>query len=323
MQPHDSESLLLIAILATGFVLQSLDTIDLFFQSQVQSKFTVLAKNLAFLISAGVKIILIHIGASLWSFAASSLGETALGAIGLAIAYRATGRRILEWRSNVGRARQLMAQSWPLILSGLAVMIYMRLDMVMLKMMKGDSAVGLYAAVTRVSEVWYFIPTVIVSSAGPAIIRAKHNAAVYHQRLQKLFSLMALTALVIGSGIALESGWIIRTLYSGAYSSASATLAVHIWASIFVFLGVAQSPWDVSENLLKLSLYRAAAGAVINVALNLVLIPRFSALGAAIATVVAYAISAVFANVLSSRTRPIFYMQMKSLLFTTSIEAKP
>ena len=51
-----------------------------------------------------------------------------------------------------------------MIFSAMAVMVYMRLDMVMLKMMQGDFAVGLYAAATRISEVWYFIPMAIVSS---------------------------------------------------------------------------------------------------------------------------------------------------------------
>jgi PST family polysaccharide transporter len=91
-------------------------------------------------------------------------------------------------------------------------------------------------------------------------------------------------------------------------------LAIHVWASVFVFLGVAQSPWDLSKNLLTLSLYRTIAGAIINVAMNLYLIPRYSAMGAAIATVVSYAISGVFANAFSARTRPIFYMQMKSFI---------
>jgi len=44
------------------------------------------------------------------------------------------------------------------------------------------------------------------------------------------------------------------------------------------------------------------------------LIPRYSAMGAAIATVVSYAIASVFANAFSAKTRPVFYMQMRSLI---------
>jgi PST family polysaccharide transporter len=193
-------------------------------------------------------------------------------------------------------------------------MIYMRIDVVMLKVMQGDTAVGIYAAATRVSEVWYFIPTAIVSSVSPSIIRARGNHALYYSRLRRLFSLMSLTAIVIGSGIALMSHWIIHILYSNAFVAAGPVLAVHIWASVFVFLGVAQAPWDVAENLLKLGFYRTLSGAVSNVLLNLVLIPRYGPLGAAVATVISYAVSGVFANAFNARTRPIFLMQLKSFL---------
>jgi PST family polysaccharide transporter len=241
-------------------------------------------------------------------------GEIALGAIALVFAYRLAGGRITSWRSTKKRAVRLLGQGWPVIFSGLAIMVYMRLDMVMLKMMKGDYAVGLYAAATRVSEVWYFIPMAIVSSVSPAIMRAKDNPDLFYSRLRKLFSLMTLSACVIGSIMALASHAIIRLLYSSSYSGASSVLAVHIWASIFVFLGVAQSPWNLAKDMLKFSLYWTALGAVINIAMNLYLIPKYSAMGAAISTVVSYAVAGVFANILSARTRPIFYMQMKSFL---------
>jgi PST family polysaccharide transporter len=316
IQPHDKQALVLVSILSLTLVFQAFDTIDSFFQSQVQSKITVWAKNSAFLVFAAVRVSLIYAKAPLWSFAAASTGEIVLGAIGLVIGYRLSGGRMSAWHSSKKRAALLLKQSWPLLFSGMAIMIYMRLDTVMLKMMKGDLAVGLYAAATRVSEVWYFIPAAIVSSVSPAIMRVKDDPELFYGRMRKLFSLMTMTACVIGSIVALASHAIIRILYSTSYSGAAPVLAVHVWASVFVFLGVAQSPWDLSKNLLTLSLYRTIAGAVINIAINFVLIPRFGAMGAAIATVAAYAVSAVFANALSSKTRPIFYMQMRSFLPT-------
>jgi len=282
----------------------------------VQSKITVWAKNSAFLVFAAVRVSLICAKAPLWTFAASYAGEIALGAIGLVLGYLLSGGRIFAWRSSKTRAIYLLRQSWPVIFSGMAIMVFMRLDMVMLKMMQGDYAVGLYSAATRISEVWYFIPMGIVSSVSPAIMRVKDDPELFYSRLRKLFSLMTMTACIIGSIVALASHAIVRILYSSSYSGAAPVLAVHVWASVFVFLGVAQSPFDLSKNLLTLSLYRTIAGALINVAMNLYLIPRYSAMGAAIATVAAYAVSAVFANVLSAKTRPIFFMQMRSFLPT-------
>lgn len=313
IQPNDTEALLLVGLLSIGLLFQAFDTIDSYFQSQVQSKLTVWSKNSAFLIVAAVRLLLIHFKAPLWSFAAAQVGELALGAMGLVIAYHWIGGKILAWRSSKKRALELLKQSWPVILSGVAIMIYMRIDMVMLKVIQGDTAVGLYAAATRVSEVWYFIPSTIVSSVSPAIIRSKDNPSLYYARIQQLFSCMTLISVIIGSCIAISSRWIIHLLFSSAFAGATPVLAVHIWASIFVFLGTAQAPWDFSEDLLKLGFCRTLAGAISNILLNLILIPKYSALGAAIATVVAYAISGVIANAFSSKTRPIFFMQLRSL----------
>ena len=314
IEPNDKQSLLLVSILSLTLVFQAFDTIDSFFQSQVRSRITVWAKNSAFLIFAVIRVLLIYAKAPLWWFAVSSTGEIGLGAAGLVLGYRLSGGRMSAWHSSKNRAVQLLKQSWPVIFSGMAIMVYMRLDMVMLKMMKGDYAVGLYSAATRISEVWYFIPMAIVSSVSPAIMNVKDNAELFYDRLHKLFSLMTMTACIIGSIVALSSHAIVRILYSTSYIGAAPVLAVHVWASVFVFLGVAQSPWDLSKNLLTLSLYRTIAGAIINIAMNLYLIPRYSAMGAAISTVVSYAISGVFANAFSARTRPIFYMQMKSFI---------
>jgi PST family polysaccharide transporter len=314
IQPHDQKALLLVSILSLTLIFQAFDTIDGFFQSEVRSKITVWAKNFAFLVFAAIRVWLIYAKAPLWAFAAAYAGEITLGAILLVLGYRLSGGRIFAWRASKARALLLLKESWPVIFSGMAIMVYMRIDAVMLKVMQGDFAVGLYSAATRVSEVWYFIPTAIVSSVSPAIMRAKNDPDIFYGRLRKLFSLMTITACVIGTIVALASHAIIRILYSNSYSGAAPVLAVHVWASVFVFLGVAQSPWDLSKNMLSLSLYRTLSGAILNIVMNLYLIPRYSAMGAAISTVVSYAISGVFANAFSARTRPIFLMQMKSFV---------
>jgi PST family polysaccharide transporter len=314
VQPDDHVAVFLVSLLSVGLFFQAFDTIDLYFQSQVQSRLSVWAKNSAFLLMAGVRVTLIRLGAPLWTFAAAQVIELAIGAVGLIVAYTWSGGVLTRWRASRRRAIELLSQSWPVILSGMAIMIYMRIDMVMLKVMQGDRAAGIYAAATRVSEVWYFIPTAIVSSVSPSIIRARDNRVVYYARIAKLFSLMTLIAVVIGSIIALGSRAIIHLLYSDAFEAAAPVLAIHVWASVFVFLGVAQAPWDFSENLLKLGFYRTLSGAVSNVLLNLVLVPRYSAVGAAVATVVSYALSSVVANAFNSSTRPIFYLQMRSFI---------
>ncbi|MFM6265902.1 MAG: flippase, partial [Dolichospermum sp.] len=81
---HDDQlTISLVAILSSVGIFQAFDTIDLWFQSQVQSKYTVIAKNTAFVITALVKVALISFHAPLIAFAWAALGEVSLGAIGL------------------------------------------------------------------------------------------------------------------------------------------------------------------------------------------------------------------------------------------------
>jgi PST family polysaccharide transporter len=110
------------------------------------------------------------------------------------------------------------------------------------------------------------------------------------------------------------SGIVIQTLYTADYAGAGPILAVHIWAALFVFLGVAQSPWDVTEGLTRLALVRTVIGALVNVGMNLVLLPLWAGMGAAIATVVAYAFSACLMNALHPRTRRILGLQARALM---------
>ena len=316
LNPDDSLIRWLVAILAVGAVFRAFDTIDFWFQSRVRSKYAVIARSTAVLLVAALRVGLIWLEAPLIAFAWASLAEALLVALGLALVYRHDGQHLLVWRVGVGRGKALLSQSWPLILSGLAVLVYMRIDQIMLREMVGDQAVGVYSAALRISEAWYIIPVAVVSSVFPSIIRAKETSeSLYYRRLEQLFGFMAGIGIAIALPMTFLSGPLVLLLFGERYQAAGSILAIHIWAAIFVFYGVVQSSWFINEGLTRLSLTRTAAGALVNVALNLVLIPAYGGVGAAIATVISYAIAAFLMNVISARTRRIFYLQVRSFLF--------
>jgi PST family polysaccharide transporter len=315
---HDDQlTISLVAILASVGIFQTFDTIDIWFQSQVQSKYTVIAKNTAFVITALIKVILISIHAPLIAFAWAALGEVSLGAIGLIISYKIRGYSPWLWTWSLSLAKTLLKESWPLILSGLAIMVYVKIDQIMLGQMIGDKAVGLYSAATRISEVWYFIPTTIVASVSPAIYSAKKDLSetIYYQQIEKLFRLLSILSIVIAIPMSFLSTRIITMLFGSSYAPAGTILAIHIWAALFVFMGVAASPWFIAEGLTQLPFQRTLLGAITNVLLNLILIPMYAGVGASIATVISYGVGSVFTNAMDSRTRKIFNLQMKSLIF--------
>ena len=316
LRSHDSLTRWLVGITAAGMIFQAFDTIDFWFQSQVQSKYTVYAKNIAFLLITFVKISLLLMQAPLIAFAWAGLSETIVVSAGLLATYRAKGHYIRTWQSTFTRAKSLLKDSWPLIFAGLSIAIYMKIDQVMLGELIGNETVGIYAAATKISEIWYFIPTAIISSVFPSIIKARSiDKGLYYLRLQRLFSLMTAIAIAIAIPMTFLSKTVVLLLFGESFETAGTILAIHIWAALFVFWGVAQGPWDLAENLTRLSLMRTVIGAVINVVLNFILIPLYSAIGAAIATVISQAFSAYILNAFSVKTRPIFFCQTKSVFF--------
>lgn len=303
MQGPNVLMLWLVSLASAAYVFQSLNVIDFFFQSEVRSKYTVYASNAAFGLMTLVKIVLVVVRAPLLAFAWATLGEALFTAMFLVIAYQHNHQKIRAWVYNRAVALELMKESWPLLLAGVAVMLYMRLDVVMLQQMVGDHEVGIYAAATRISEVWYFLPTVIVSSVSPSIINSHASSpTLYTERMRRLYFLMTWLAVGLSLPISLLSGWIVKLLYGHQFEAAGPVLAVHLWASVAVFLGVASSQHLLVERLQRISFYRTLIGVACNIVLNLVLIPRLGAMGAAIATVVSYLV-ATFSMVFFKATR--------------------
>jgi polysaccharide transporter, PST family len=293
--------------------IESAAVFDFVFQAKVLCKYTVIARNIAFAVVALVRLSFLYFHLPLVFFAAGILMESSLGASLIVIAYARHGGHLLRLRFSLTRAREMLKESWPVILSASAIMIYMRIDVVMLESMAGPAAVGIYAAATRVSEVWYFVPMGIMTTVSPLITSYRVHERLYYARLQQFFSGMAAFSVTASIAITLGYPFLMAHLFGARFKASGPILAVHVWSSVFVFFGVAQAPWMVTEKKMKISMFQTVLGAVANVLINLILIPRLQGMGAAIATVIAYAIAGVFANLLFRDTRRIFYMQMKAL----------
>ena len=185
----------------------------------------------------------------------------------------------------------------------------------MLGQMVGDKAVGIYSAATRISEVWYFVPMTVSSSVMPSIFKAKEiGEELYYQRIGNLNRGLVWLAIMVAIVMTFVAKPLILMLFGDNYLESGTILAIHIWASVFVFTGVATSGWFIAENLTYLSLYRTLSGAIVNILLNIFLIPLYGGIGAAIATVIAQAVASLITNGINPKTRKLFRLQIRSLL---------
>ena len=315
LRPHDQSVLSIVAIIGLTLFFKGSESMKYWFESQVQSKYAVWAENLVFAVVVAVKIGLILVGASLLAFVWTSFLEGLFTALFILVAYEWVGGRIKVWRFSFARAKALLVHSWPLILSGFAVMVYMRIDQIMLGQMLNDKAVGIYSAAVRISESWYFIPVAIVGSVFPALLDAKKTSeAFYIDRFQKLYDALVIIALVVAIPVTFLAHQIVEVLFGHEYIEAGTILSIHIWTAVFVFLGFASGRWLLAENRQLLVFQRAFLGMVVNIALNYIWIPQYGGVGAAVATLLSQAVAAFLFDVIHKETRLMFRMKLKACL---------
>jgi O-antigen/teichoic acid export membrane protein len=255
------------------------------------------------LISANLlKIIFIIFSFSVFYFALAYLIEILLTSLAFLWIYLNL-KKGFKWKINFFLMKSMLKDGWPLVLSGVAIAVYMKIDQVMIGTMLTNADLGNYSVAVRLSEAWYFIPAVIIISVFPAMIKTrKANYENYLNKLQGLYSFMVWMGIIVAIPVSLFSNQIIHLLYGNQYTTASGVLAIYIWAGIFVFLGNASAKYLVVENFTKIAFLKSLVGAVINVALNLILIPKYGINGAAFATLFSYA-ATVFVLIIPGKTR--------------------
>ena len=228
---------------------------------------------------------------------------------------------------NLKYARQMLKNSFPLLLASMAILIYMKIDQVMLKELAGAETVGIYAVAVKLSEACYHIPVLIAVSFYPAIIAVKDtNPALYHARLQKLYTLLVWVAFALAIPITFMADWIIYILYGNEYIESAIILKIYVWAGIFVSMSLANNKWMVVENLQNYILLTTLLGMSSNIICNVILIPLYGASGAAIATLISYGIGSYLSLLFFPKVRKIFWFATKSInpysVFTFSYHHK-
>lgn len=303
-------SVYITALAGTSLIFQAADTIDLWFQSQSQSRRTVIAKLLAYITANGLKVLLILNQFPLLAFAMVMAVEFLLAALALAYAYQNFTCQ-QPWQVFKTRVVRLLKESWPFILSGLSIIVYMRIDQIMIKEILGEAELGIYAAVLPLAMLWTFIPMTLSVSLAPMVARTKQQSEqAYWVCLSNIFRGFALLGWLICIPIAILSSYVVELLFGSEYASGSSVLAIVVFTNLFINMGVAQSLWILNEGKSKLSLYKTMVGAVVCLVTNFMLIPELGILGAAVSAVLAQCSSAVLANFFLCRS--IFILQIKS-----------
>ena len=292
LRPDDSTIRSINLILATASIFQLFDVIDYWFRSQMQSKYTVIAKNIAFIISCLIKIILLLNNVSIVFVAVSAHIEFIVGSLLLLYFYKRNKQSPLGWRLNFRKAKFLLANSWPLILSSSAIFVQASIDQIMIGEMLGDAAVGQYSVALRLIEVLGFIPVVISTAFAPIVTKSKlANEDEYKRTLSSVYRIMFILFLITAIPIYFLSNHIVILLYGIDYSQAGSLLSLFAIRLFFTNFGVAKSLFITNESLFKYTLITSLVGAGSNIILNYLLIPIMGVTGSLVATILSFSIS--------------------------------
>jgi len=275
----------IVFIVALQFIFQAVDVIDYFFQAQIFSKYVVIPRSTAFVLSSLLKIYLITNNYSVEYFALAILSDFIFSMVFLFLIYQLTHHQITQWRFNHRIAFDLIKDSWPLMISTFFIMIHMKIDQVMIDCYLSASEVGVYSVAVRLSEAWYFIPQILVSTLMPYFILLRETDSTrYYDRLSQLYSIMFWAGTIVGIITIIYGNEIIALLFGIPYKGAYRALVFNIWAGIFISQGIARSIWMIGENLQKYRLFNNLITVNLNIILNMFLIPMLGISGAAIST---------------------------------------
>ncbi len=304
----------LIVLVGGSLVFQAADTVDLWFQSQSQNKRTVFAKLVATLICSGVKIALIVLDAPLIAFAAVVTVEAATAAIALYVSYQYFPINS-KWTITRVAIKSLLISCWPFLIGGLAIVIYTRLDLLLVRKALGDHTLGIYAACIWILQIWHVVPTTLTTSLGPYIARRKAlNEVLYRQALVSIFRVFFFVGLAAAILTYCFSEEIVMIVLGKQYVEAVPILKICGFALPLVFLGLGHNLWLINEGKYVIRLYGAVAGSIITATTILFWSPTMGILSACLAMLLSQMISSFLINWMFDKDA--FYLQLDALFIS-------
>jgi O-antigen/teichoic acid export membrane protein len=309
--PFDTK--LLVYIASLGFLLSFVGYYKLIFKVDLRMGYPVMVDIFTSLLKLALFLYLISLKATLLQFIIVGILS---GLPGLFILSRLSQRLVRpRFEIDLGLWRNILKDSWPLALTITFVMIYNRIDQLMLFQMKGAEAVGFYAVAVKPIETLGIIPAAFMTSVFPFISRYfKISKESFKRTYELSFKYMVIIILPIALGITLLAKQIILLMYGGKFLPSVPALAILVWSQCFVFAGVVHTNLLISAEKQRIVLLLTGTSAVVNILLNLLWIPKYGFVGASVATLISYGWAFPFAYLLRTTREYMVVLFRKSIM---------
>ena len=306
---NESTTAIVCLLYSSLLFFQAIDLIQYWFQAKLLAKYTSIAMIIAYVLVSFYKCFLLITHKHIYWFALSSALEYLFVAIILFFSFNKISHIYLSFSKKL--AITMLKRSSFFILANLMIVIFTQTDRIMLKLMLGDSATGYYSAAASLALITLFVFGAIIDSVRPVILESKKVSNIKFEENMKLtYCLIIYLSLLQGIGFTLFAKPIVLLSYGSQFSETILTLQIVIWYSLFSYIGAVRDMWILANNYQKYLWSINMAGAIVNVLLNYILIPKWNMAGAAIASV----ITQFFTNVLVGYIIPQFRVNNKFLI---------
>lgn len=312
LKPGQIVVMVITMIQSISLLLVAFDTVDFYFQSILKSKYTAIARSLSYPFVCAIRLVFIFFKADVTWFAWATVLDAA--GIGVVLLYfylkKEHGGFWFSWQ----QAKHLLKHSYPFIWANLLVTIYTQMDRIMVGSLVGDAETGIYSAAMTIANLWVFIPNALIDSSRPLImgLKAEEQEGRYQIRYRQLYAGIIWISIVAGIFFTVLPKLVIHIIYGEAYYGAIPVLMILIWSRLFSIIGVARNIWMICEDEAKFVKWFVGLGALMNVVLNFLMIPRWGAMGAAIATLVTEFVSSFVVMAIVKETRPLFKLILEA-----------
>lgn len=302
LEPNNKLLQIVTILQAIAIIFQSTEVLYFWFQERLEMKYVTIAGIAALTATAVWRILLLANSATVVWFALSSSISALV--CGVAIVLFFVWKARLRIRFCLSDAKFILSHSYHFIINGLAVTLYTQLDRIMLGKVVSSEAVGYYAAASTLAVMWEFVPTAVVNSARPLLVKEyDKDRDAFLKKFQLLLLGVSFLGVIVSIGMTIGAKLIVFILYGEEYYQAIPALSILIWSTSFAMIGTARGIWIVAERKNQYTKWFTIIGAIVNAVLNALVIPFFGVTGAAFTTLVSQIVVAIISPRFFKETR--------------------
>lgn len=310
----DAFTSVMILVYAVTLFTGSFNLIRNYFTSIVKNEYVVKSEISRTIIGACIKIVLLWVKAPLEWFIVATMFDTVLVASGYCISYKRTVGKMSNWRYDSSIIPFYLKESFPLVLSGAAVIIYQRIDQVMIGNMIDKESVGYFATAGKFLDLILFLPMVLTQTITPLLVKAKErDREEYESKKQQFVSIVVWVAILLSVFVSLFAYWLIHFTYGDKYLLAVPILQIMAFKTVGMALSSSSGQIIIMERIQKWAFIRNIMGCLICVGFNLLLIPRYGVIGSAWVTILTVAFTGCLANIFIPPYHKIMKIQLNAL----------